>query len=178
MVDVPENRTARRKATVTTADAAPSMMAIRGHPIHPMLIPFPIAFLTGALLIDVAFLALADAFFARMSVWLLGAGLVTGALAAVPGLVDLVAEKRARSTTGLVHAWGNGIALVLAALNLGVRLVGGQEAMVSPWGVTLSGVVALLLAVTGWAGGELSYRHLVGVNPRPELTEARHVTRE
>jgi uncharacterized membrane protein len=179
MTDMPQSRTARPKPLVSTAETVPSVFALRGHPIHPMLIPFPIAFLVGALVTDVAALATADAFFARMSAWLLGAGLVTGALAAVPGLIDLLTSERARrSLAGQIHAWGNGAVLGLSAVNLAVRVVGDLEAAVAPWGVALSAVVALLLVVTGWVGGELAYRHLIGVDPLPEHTTERRTAGE
>lgn len=40
----------------------PSTAAVSGHPIHPMLIPFPIAFLIGALATDLAFVGTGDGF--------------------------------------------------------------------------------------------------------------------
>src|SRR3546814_6826582 len=64
-------------------DPAPSTAAIRGHPIHPMLIPFPLAFLVGVLLTDLAYWATSDPFWARASLWLVGAGVVSGLVAAV-----------------------------------------------------------------------------------------------
>ena len=179
MTHMPRSRTARPNVSVSTAETVPSVLAVRGHPVHPMLIPFPIAFLVGALVTDIAAVVTGDPFFPRMSAWLLGAGLVTGALAAVPGFVDLVLLERARrSVAGLVHAVGNAVVLALSAVNLALRLIGDLEAAVAPWGVALSAVVALLLGVTGWLGGELSYRHLIGVAPRPEHTTARHTARE
>ncbi|MBX6368656.1 MAG: hypothetical protein IRZ04_11785, partial [Rhodospirillales bacterium] len=66
-------------------DAKPSRAAIAGHPIHPMLVPFPIAFLVGALVVDLAFASTGDPFWARAGFWLLLAGIVTGAAAAVFG---------------------------------------------------------------------------------------------
>ena len=60
-----------------------STAAIDGHPFHPLLVTLPIAFLIGALLTDLAFQGTGDAFWARASTWLFGAGLVSGALAAV-----------------------------------------------------------------------------------------------
>jgi len=142
---------------------APSTAAIGGHPIHPMLIPFPIAFLTGPVVTDLAYWWLGDAFWARVSFWLLLAGLVTGAFAAVFGLIDFFTIRRARSlAAGWVHFLGNGIVLALALASVIFRWH-EPESAVMPWGLVLSVVIALLLVLTGWLGGELSYRYKIGV---------------
>src|SRR4051794_18645797 len=89
----------------------PSTMAINGHPIHPMLVPFPVGFLVGALATDLAFWGIGDPFWSRASLWLLAAGFVMGALAAVIGLIDFLTIERARTgSTGWVHFIGNAIA--------------------------------------------------------------------
>src|SRR3982750_895204 len=96
-------------------DNPTSTASIAGHPIHPMLIPFPIAFLVGALVSDLAFLATGNPFWAQASMWLIGAALVMGALAALAGLTDFLGDRRIRA---LPDAWyhflGNGTAVVLA----------------------------------------------------------------
>ena len=90
------------------ATGAPSTAAIAGHPIHPMLVPLPIGFLVGVLLSDLAFWRTGDAFWARASLWLVAAGVVTALLAAVFGLIDFGTIKRARAhTAGWVHLLGN-----------------------------------------------------------------------
>jgi uncharacterized membrane protein len=146
------------------ADApAPSRAAILGHPIHPMLVPYPLTFLTTALATDLAFWATGGGFWAQASLWLIGAGVVTGLAAGAVGAVDYFGIPRARAVAmGHLHAAGNVAALLLALVNWLLRL-GDPAAAVLPWGVLLSVLVAALLGVTGWAGGELSYRHRVGV---------------
>jgi uncharacterized membrane protein len=62
-----------------------------------MLIPFPVAFLVGALLTDLAFIATGDGFWARASIWLIGAGIVMALLAAVAGFTDFFGEPRIRA---------------------------------------------------------------------------------
>lgn len=144
-------------------DAAPSTAAILGHPIHPMLVPFPLAFLVGGLLTDLAYWGTADAFWARASLWLVGAGVVAGAVASIAGLIDFFTIQRARQhAMGWVHFLGNATALALSFLSWLFR-VDDPASAVLPWGLVLSLVVAGILAVTGWAGGELSYRHRIGV---------------
>ncbi len=144
-----------------------STAAIGRHPIHPMLIPLPIAALIGVVVTDLAALNTGDPFWARASYWLLLAGLVTGLAAAVPGAIDFLTLKRPRSlTAGWVHALGNVTAMGLTLVNLLLR--DGDAATVETTGLVLSVVVAALLGVTGWLGGELSYRYKVGVMEGPE----------
>lgn len=140
-----------------------STASIAGHPIHPMLIPFPIAFLTGALVTDLVFWVTEVAFWARMSLWLLVAGLIMGGVAASVGMIDFFTIERARShTAGWLHLGSNAAALVLALVNVLVRW-DDPAATVLPTGIILSVVTAVVLSVGGWYGGELSYRHKIGV---------------
>jgi uncharacterized membrane protein len=128
-----------------------------------MLVPFPIAFLIGALATDLGYWATADPFWAEASLWLVGAGLVMGALAAVFGLTDFLTIKRARAhDAGWIHFLGNANVLVLALVNLLLRRNAPTAALL-PWGLLLSTVTVALLGLTVWYGGELSYRHLIGV---------------
>jgi uncharacterized membrane protein len=66
-----------------------STASIAGHPIHPMLIPFPIAFFVAAFVCDLAFWQSANTMWATGAIWLIGAGIVMAALAAVAGLTDV-----------------------------------------------------------------------------------------
>lgn len=144
-----------------------STAAIARHPIHPMIIPFPIAALVGAFVSDLLALNTGDAFWVRASYTLLIVGLATGLLATLFGVIDFSTIKRVRQVrAGLLHAGGNALALLLTIANLLVRDI---EALAVPGvGVVLSAVVAAMLVVTGWLGGELSYRHKVGVmEPTP-----------
>jgi uncharacterized membrane protein len=142
----------------------PSTAAIVGHPIHPMLIPYPITFLTAALATDVAARVTNDPFWSRTSRWMLGAGLVTGLVAGAVGAIDYFTIRRAREkSVGKLHAYGNPLALGLAAANLAIRHKRQAGAMPSAAEIGLSTATAAVLGVTGWAGAELSYRHMVGV---------------
>jgi uncharacterized membrane protein len=90
-------------------------VAIAGHPLHPLLVTFPIAFLIGAVLTDLTFQGTSDAFWARASAWLIGAGLVSGALAALAGFIDIIASERIRSLSLVwYHFIGNAVALILS----------------------------------------------------------------
>lgn len=145
---------------------AQSKAALGGHPIHPMLIPYPISFLTSALATDVAARRTGDPFWSRASRTLLLAGLGTGLAAGAVGAVDYVGVERVRQhAAGPLHAAGNVAALALTGLNLGLR---GDRDGVSRQSLVLSAVVAGMLGVTGWLGGELSYRYKVGVMERQD----------
>lgn len=140
-----------------------STASIGGHPIHPMLIPFPIAFLVGTLATDLVFWGSRAPFWASASMWLVGAGLVMGALAAVFGLIDFLTIERARSgSTGWIHFLGNLTAVVLALVSLLLR-IGNPAGAVLPGGLVLSFIIVAILLVTGWMGGELAYRYKIGV---------------
>ncbi|MGE5164526.1 MAG: DUF2231 domain-containing protein [Sphingobacteriales bacterium] len=90
--------------------------SIAGHPIHPMLIPFPIAFFVSAFVCDLAYWQTSNNAWATAALWLIGAGLVMAALAAVAGLTDVLVEPRIRALNdALWHAGGN-IVVVLIEL--------------------------------------------------------------
>lgn len=141
----------------------PSKAALFGHPIHPMLIPFPIASLVGVLITDLVYASTGDAFWANAARWLLLAGIVTGAGAGIVGAVDYLGIRQVqRNVLATMHAVGNLIALLLSGFNL----IGRWDEPTNT-SLVLSLIVVLILTVTGWLGGELSYRHLVGVNSKP-----------
>lgn len=150
-------------ASDRSQDSTRSRAAIRGHPLHPMILPFPLVFLTTALVSDLVFLSSGDPFWARASFYCLFAGVVTGVLAGLLGAIDFMSIREARAhSVGWVHSIGNVIALILSTANLLVRW--GQAEDIVPLGITFSVLSALLLGLTGWAGGEMSYRHRVGVD--------------
>ena len=141
----------------------PSTVAIAGHPLHPLIVTFPIAFLTGVLATDIGYWLTSDPFWARASFWLLIGGLLTGILAAITGMSDFLKIDRVREhSAGWIHMTGNVAALGFSLVNLILRwnnVVGA----VLPIGIIISFVVALVLGITGWYGAELIYRHKVAV---------------
>ena len=140
-----------------------STAQIGGHPLHPMLVPFPIVFFVSTFVADLIFISNGEPGWATASMWLLGAGLVTAALAAVTGLTDFVGDQRIRNLgDARMHMIGNVAAVLLEAVNLFLRYAGGAE-VIGSTGVILSGAAVLLLLFTGWKGGELVFRHRVGV---------------
>ncbi|KOP22974.1 hypothetical protein AMR41_29280 [Hapalosiphon sp. MRB220] len=141
----------------------PSTVSVAGHPIHPILVQFPIAFLVGALLTDAVFWFTDDSFWARGSFWLITAGLVGGVAAALTGILDFLRIGRVRKrTAGWAHLILNVSALVLTIINLVLRWNNPISAVL-PWGLVISVIVATLLGISGWYGGELVYRHKISV---------------
>jgi uncharacterized membrane protein len=149
----------------------PSTVAIAGHPLHPLIVTFPIAFLTGAFGADLGYWITSDPFWARAALWLIGAGFITGLVAALTGMLDFLKIGRVRKhSAGWSHMIGNVAALVLTLANWGLRWNNVEDAVL-PVGIILSFVVASLLAITGWYGAELVYRHkiaVIGPNDRRE----------
>jgi len=143
-----------------------SHAAIAGHPLHPMMIHFPVAALIGLIATDLAFMISADLFWARASLWLAGVGAFGGWFASIAGAIDLFTVRRVRRlVTGWSHAILAIMMLSLASLNWLLRFeaVEAVEA-IWPWGFYLSLLTGALIAVTGILGGQLVYEHAVGVN--------------
>jgi uncharacterized membrane protein len=154
----------RRPRIVFMIDGNPTSTAkIAGHPIHAMLVPFPIAFFVAAFVSDLAYWRSPDAMWETFSVWLITAGLVMAGFAALAGLIDFVSNRRIRTLRpAWPHVLGNVLAVALSVVNAFVHSRDGYTAVV-PTGVILSGVVVLILMFTGWMGWEMVYRHRVGV---------------
>ena len=100
----------------------PSTVAIFGHPLHPLLVTFPLAFLTGALGTDVGYWLTGDSFWARASFWLIGVGIATGLVAAATVMSDFARIDRVREhSAGWAHMVGNVAALTFSAVNFWLR---------------------------------------------------------
>jgi len=145
-----------------------STASIAGHPLHPMVIPFPIASFVGALAADIAFANTGNAFWAEAARWLLGVGVVTALVAAVGGFTDFFGDERIRALAAARrHMLGNLALVVLELVNFYIRHDNPQDA-VMPLGVSLSVVGVLLLLFNGWQGWEMVYRHRVGIADRSD----------
>jgi uncharacterized membrane protein len=144
-----------------------STASIAGHPIHPMLIPFPIAFFVGTFVCDLVFWSSGNASWVDATLWLLGAGLIMAALAAVAGLTDVLGDAQIRNlSTAWWHAGGNVIVVLIELYNWFSRYSQGSKAVL-PTGLILSAIVVAILLFTGWKGWEMVYRHRVGVASAP-----------
>ena len=143
-----------------------STASIGGHPIHAILVQFPIVCFVGAFITDIMYWRSTSFIWETFSVWLLTAGLVGAGLAAIAGLVDFVGDRRIRQLrSAWIHALGNGLVIVLSVINVFVHSRDGYTAVV-PTGIVLSGVVVLIMMITmitGWMGGGITYLHRSGV---------------
>lgn len=136
-----------------------------GHPVHPMLIVFPLGLLSTAVLFDVLYLVTGNEDLATFSFWAIAAGIVGGLAAALFGLIDWLAlpsDTRAKGV-GLTHGIGNVVVVVLFAVSWLLRLDDPAFAPnLLPFVVGFAG--AALATFTAWLGGELVYRLRVAVD--------------
>jgi len=147
------------------SDPILSRAAIAGHPVHPMLIHFPVAALIGLVGADAAYLHGGDPFWARAGLWLAGVGAVGGWVASLAGLVDLLTVARIRQ---LLTAWGHALIAVmmlsLASLNWVLRWGEDPGALVRPWGLALTLLTAGFIGLASYLGGRLVYENAVAVD--------------
>ena len=147
---------------LTPGDDRPrSTASILGHPIHPMLVPFPIVCWIGALVTDITYSRSANIMWANFSSWLLLVGLVMGGFAALAGIIDYFGDRRVRSGAAKLHGLINITVFVIQIFNSFVHARDGWTSVV-PTGLTLSAIAVLLLLVSGWLGGTLVYKQGVG----------------
>jgi uncharacterized membrane protein len=144
-----------------------STAKIGDHPIHPMLVPFPIVCFVLTFFTDIIYTRTHDASWSGASNWLLIVGLVMAALAATAGLTDFLGDERIRRLgDALKHMLANVTAVVLELVNLVLRW--RDPGFIDSTGVYLSGIVVLILIYSGWKGGDLVFRHGIGVRPTSE----------
>jgi len=142
-----------------------SRAAIAGHPVHPMLIHFPVAALMALVATDAAYVYGGDPFWARAGLWLAGVGALGGWGASIAGLVDLLTVAQIRR---LITAWGHALMavmmLALATLNWRLRLGDDPGLYVMPWGLGMSLLTAAFITLAAYLGGRLVYENAVGVH--------------
>ncbi len=99
----------------------PSTVAIAGHPLHPLIVTFPIAFLIGASGADLGYWLTSDPFWERAALWLIGAGFIAGLLAALTGMLDFLKINRVKKHNA---SWIHMIGSVTVKLQLLVLAIG------------------------------------------------------
>jgi uncharacterized membrane protein len=158
--------TTRMVAPTAEHEPVPSKVAIAGHPVHPMLIPFPIALLTLLPVTDIVYATTGLGFWAWVSYYVLWAGLISAGVAGVFGLIDFIGVPRVRKVrAGWAHMLLNVGIVALSVVNLLLRWDDLFDAIM-PSGLILSVVAASLLLVSAWYGGDLVYRYKVGIPDR------------
>jgi uncharacterized membrane protein len=143
--------------------------SVAEHPIHPMLIPFPIALWIFSLACDLIFLfGFGGPVWKDVALYTMTGGIIGGLAAAIPGYIDYrsltdpvivrIAQMHMAINVGLV---------LLFTVNAGLRMLNGPEAVLP---VVLSFLGVAALGVSGWLGGELVYVQGVAVQPQRETT--------
>jgi uncharacterized membrane protein len=140
---------------------------IAKHPIHPMLVVFPIGLWIFSLVCDLVFLfGPANPLWRDMAFYTMAGGWIGALAAAVPGLIDYFSMSPGAATRiATTHMTLNLVVVTLYAINLWIRWAGAGAA---GWPVGLSVLAVLLLAAAGWLGGELVYVHGMGVEEKPQ----------
>jgi uncharacterized membrane protein len=135
-----------------------------GHPIHPMLIVFPLGLLATGVAFDIVGLVQGDSSWYLISYWLIASGIIGGLLAAVFGLIDWIgipSGTRAKRI-GLLHGGTNVVVVLLFIISWFMR--GSAANIPSNGAFTLSFIGVALALVGGWLGGELVDRLGIGVD--------------
>jgi uncharacterized membrane protein len=137
----------------------------RGHPLHLMLVSFPIAFWSGALVTDGIGAATHDAFWYRMSVALIIFGSLTAVPAGIFGYIDYQTASMSRTAKrvgGRHLLWSLGT-IVVFPVAYALRATDWSSRV----GILVTVVGSLVLLVAGYYGSELANRHRVGIAERP-----------
>lgn len=153
-----------------------SRIRVLGHPLHPMLIVFPLGLLGTAVIFDVLHILDRQGPWAYLSFYLIGAGLVGGLIAASVGLLDwleIPGGTRAKQV-GLMHALSNSTVMVVFFFSWLMR----RELPAAPelFALVLSFIGLAMSLVGGWLGGELVFRLSVGVEPNAHLNAPSSLT--
>jgi uncharacterized membrane protein len=146
-----------------------SKVKLLGHPVHPMLIVFPLGLLATSLIFDVIGLISGNHLWHEMAFWLIAAGIIGGLLAALFGLIDwmVIPSGTRAKNIGLLHGSGNVIIVVLFAISWWLRYDDPRNPCSLP--IILSVIAVALALITGWLGGELVDRLGVGVDEGAHL---------
>ena len=154
-----------------------SRVKLFGHPIHPMLVVFPLGLLATAVIFDLLYLVFGNRLLPTASYYMIAAGILGGLLAAIFGFIDWLAlpnGSRAKNI-GLWHGLGNVLIVGLFAVSWFLR---GNNVDFLPDSValTLSFAGTVLALITAWIGGELVYRLGVGVDPGANVNAPNSIT--
>jgi uncharacterized membrane protein len=141
-----------------------SRAKLLGHPIHQMLIVFPLGLLAMAVIFDLLAIALGNGYWSEIAFWMIAAGVVTGLVAAPFGAIDwwaIPSGTRAKRV-GALHGIGNVVVVFLFGLSWLMR----WDAPAAPetLALLLSFAGGFLALGTGWLGGELVDRLAIGVD--------------
>lgn len=137
---------------------------IAGHPVHPMLVAFPIGLWVFSLACDILFRATGNQVWDTVALYTMGGGVIGAIAAALPGFFDLLdmPESRAKRI-GLGHALLNISALILFVASFSIRQSAGPGT--APFILSILGVITI--TISGWMGGSMVYLHGAAVELEP-----------
>ena len=140
-----------------------SPASVRGHPVHPMLVVFPIGLWVFSFICDIVYHAGSyNIFWKGVAFYTMLGGVLGALVAAVPGFIEYLSlSDRRVKRIATTHMVLNLIVVALFVFNLGVRLNPSPD--LELFGLILSIVGLGIMAVSGWLGGSLVYVHQVGV---------------
>jgi uncharacterized membrane protein len=139
-----------------------------------MIIPFPLALWTFSLVADIIYIWFDKNNWGVAAFYTLAAGLVGGIVAAIPGIIDWLAIKdKEVARIANWHARLNVIAIIVFGVDFYMRW--RNKGLISKEGISLPFILSvlgvILISISGWLGGDLSYKHGVGVAPQRDTPE-------
>jgi uncharacterized membrane protein len=141
---------------------------IAKHPIHPMLVAFPIGLWVFSLACDILFRATGNPVWATVAQYCMGGGIIGAIAAALPGFMDLMAMKESDAKRiGMAHAVLNVAALLIFVAGFSVRTSAGPG--IVPFILSILGV--MVISVSGWLGGSMVYLHGAAVELEQHVVE-------
>jgi len=149
-----------------------SKVKVAGHPLHPMLVGFPVAMYVAALVCFAAAQYGADLIWFRIGVYANVAGVCTALVAAIPGFIDWafgVPAGTPAKSTGMLHMLANVAALLVFAVN--AYLIWGERFATNPpagQALALAAIGVVLTGIAGFLGWRMVQTHHVGVDLTPE----------
>jgi uncharacterized membrane protein/nitrite reductase/ring-hydroxylating ferredoxin subunit len=140
---------------------------VRSHPIHPMVVAFPIGLWVTSFIFDLLGAASHEQTYFLASFYMIVAGCVGAVLAAVPGVIDLfgaIPPNSSARSRGYIHGGLNTLALLLFIYTAYRR--GGPNSVADGVAIAASAIGVVLIGIAGWLGGTLVYRNQIGVDRR------------
>jgi len=143
-----------------------SKASIKTHPLHPILVTFPIAFYIGTLIFDTLAFLYQDSEYGITGKYLHIAGIVGAVIAAVPGIIDFlytVPPDSSAKKRGAKHGIINSVVLVIFVIALYLKFLATLPAYII---LLLEVIGVAMTGVAGWMGGTLVHRNQIGVDIR------------
>ncbi|HEV8616899.1 MAG TPA: DUF2231 domain-containing protein [Methylomirabilota bacterium] len=145
------------------------------HPVHPMLVVFPLGLWVAALVFDVVYAVTGNPTWRTLALYNIGAGIVGALAAAVPGFIDYTGMQGRAKKLATYHMIMNLSAVALYTLNAALRTKWGARFISAdssvPLVLSIIGVIGL--GISGWLGGEMVYVERVGVEDPQERSDSR-----